>query len=238
MHSTYPLDQSHKLVHFRPIWASPPITNTTKPMEFRLPALPTTCDATMLPHPASVPLRWRPVQHWPRANRPNLALRDWLSHEGSLTARLQQQSQGYFQVHILRQHLALPHLDERQLLGQYRRPSLALIREVILQGRGEDWVFARSVLPLQSLTGRLRHLRHQGSKPLGAFLFSRPDLARSPIELACISPQQGYVPISLYQQAQHLWGRRSVFYLDRKPLLVSEVFLPSFCQGLAHSQPR
>jgi len=31
----------------------------------------------------------------------------------------------------------------------------------------------------------------------------------------------------LAQMPESVWGRRSVFYLHKKPLLVNEVFLPS-----------
>jgi chorismate-pyruvate lyase len=30
-----------------------------------------------------------------------------------------------------------------------------------------------------------------------------------------------------------VWGRRSLFYLDRKPLLVSELFMPEFNKTIA-----
>ena len=37
---------------------------------------------------------------------------------------------------------------------------------------------------------------------------------------------------------QLLWGRRSVFYLQQKPLLVSEVFLPAFATRLSLYLPQ
>lgn len=115
-----------------------------------------------------------------------------------------------------------------------RRPVLSLIREVILCGQGKPWVFARSILPLTSLTGSLRHLRQQDTRPLGAFLFSQPQLVRSTIEVAQISPDHAYAPARLCGE-QSLWGRRSLFYLKAKPLLVSEVFLPDFVPYLRDS---
>jgi chorismate--pyruvate lyase len=105
--------------------------------------------------------------------------------------------------------------------------SLCLIREVILRGKDQPWVFARSVLPLTSLTGSLRRLRKQGNRPLGAFLFSQPNLKRSVIDLSFISRHHSYVPGELLKEAS-VWGRRSIFVLENKPLLVSEVFLPGF----------
>jgi len=108
-----------------------------------------------------------------------------------------------------------------------RRPGLALIREVVLRGHRQPWVFARSVLPLTSLTGRLRRLRKQGNQPLGKFLFKHPQLERSPVVIARFGKGNRYLP-EVLQGEQPLWGRRSVFRLDNRPLLVSEVFLDHF----------
>ena len=173
-------------------------------------------------------LSWQPLPR--RARRPGKPMQEWLLDRGSLTSRLIAASKGEFHVEVVRQLFGVPRLDERQALGM-KRPALALIREVILFGQSEPWVFARSLLPLSSLTGTLRHLRKQGNRPLGAFLFSQPHLARSAIAVAEISRDHGYVPNNLVGD-RLLWGRRSVFYLQQKPLLVSEVFLPAFAARL------
>ena len=53
-------------------------------------------------------------------------------------------------------------------------------------------------------------------------------MTREPVQVAC------FKSISLLNRAQldasvsPLWGRRSVFRLDKKPLLVSEIFLHPF----------
>lgn len=171
-------------------------------------------------------LAWQPLRSLARHQRPSPKVQAWLGDSGSLTARLITESDGQFHVDIVRQFIGVPELNERQILGM-RRPALALIREVILCGYNQPWVFARSLLPLSSLTGELRHLRKQNTRPLGAFLFSQPQLTRSAIAVARISRDHAYVPGNLIGD-ERLWGRRSVFYLQQKPLLVSEVFLPAF----------
>lgn len=178
--------------------------------------------------------RWRPRRHLPIGRRPPNTLLSWLDDSGSLTARLLALSSGHFRVQVVQQRLAIPSRDEQQALHM-PRPALALIREVILLGHHQPWVFARSVLPLSSLTHKLRHLRKQQNRPLGAFLFSQPQLQRSAIAVATFNVDDGYVPRALVTQAS-LWGRRSVFSLAAKPLLVSEVFLPAFCTQLARVQ--
>lgn len=157
-------------------------------------------------------------------------LNTWLWDSNSLTAKLLALSKGHFSVKVLRQIHDRAELHECQALG-IKPHQICLIREVVLLGKGESWVFARSILPLASLTGRLRHLRHQGNRPLGAFLFSQPDLVRSPIATAALEPKQAYLPNHL-QGNDRLWGRRSVFFVDQKPLLVSEVFLSALVNQL------
>lgn len=183
-----------------------------------------------MPSPTCRPLRWCARRQLPISNRPPAVLAQWLDDEGSLTARLLRLSQGQFRVEVLRQTIALPQRDEWQALGM-KRPSRTLIREVILLGADEPWIFARSLLPLSSLVGNLRHLRKQGNQPLGAFLFSQTQLQRSPITVTRLGGHHGYLPNHLIG-AERLWARRSVFSLQNRPLLVSEVFLPALCRQL------
>lgn len=175
-------------------------------------------------------LGWRPLAQWPSHRRPAPLERSWIEDQGSLTAKLISLSGGQFQVQVLRQVVEKPELSEQRCLNM-RAHEVALVREVILYGHNQAWVFARSVLPLKSLTGRLRHLRKQDSRPLGAFLFSQPHLQRSAIAASRISRHHGYLPASV-ECERPLWGRRSVFYLNNKPLLVSEVFLDALMAQL------
>ena len=151
-----------------------------------------------------------------------------------------QASAGEFSVQVLNQSLQLPRLSEMRALALPPR-RLALIREVILFGSGQPWVYARSVIPLSTLTGRLRKLRHLDSRPLGALLFSDPSMRREPVEIACHTGSNSQMPMALGDFQDPMWGRRSVFRLDNKPLLVSEIFLPSFTpynQRLSFGYPR
>ncbi len=139
--------------------------------------------------------------------------RDWLADAGSLTQRLIDASDGNLSVAVLKQSLEVPRLSERQLLGLGDRRR-AMVREVVLYGNNQPWVFARSILPLTTLTGRLRKLRQLSNQPLGELLFKDPSMRREPVQFARFDSAS--------------WGRRSVFRLDNKPLLVAEVFLPDF----------
>lgn len=151
----------------------------------------------------------------------------WLLDRGSLSQHLTAASNGAFRVGILHQRLMRPQLSEQVALNMAVR-GLALVREVLLYGNEQPWVFARSVLPLSSLTGAQRRWRKLDNRPLGALLFADPSMRRGAMQISRI--KAGQLPLSdiLTNPDTSLWGRRSVFYVDQKPLLVSEVFLPAF----------
>ncbi len=154
-------------------------------------------------------------------------LKRWLLDSGSLTAKLRNLGNGHVSVKVLRQTWGRPRLSEARALKLKSPSQMCLIREVVLQGPKQlPWVYARSLFPAISLTGSLRHLRQLDNRPLGGYLFSHPHLGRSPISIASIPSGTG-VPKALQQQ-QTLWGRRSVFNLNGRKILVSEVFLPPF----------
>lgn len=156
--------------------------------------------------------------------------RPWLFDKGSLTARLQALSGGAFSVTCLHQDWGRPLRSEARLLGIPMHQK-ALIREVLLLGNGVPWVYARSILPASTLTGPLKALRHLDNKPLGALLFKSPSMSRGAIEVAQL-PRQNLPEVAVQKITadgpEGYWGRRSVFKLYEKPLLVSEFFLPDF----------
>jgi chorismate--pyruvate lyase len=157
-------------------------------------------------------------------------LKHWLHDRGSLTRSLQKKSGGEFSVTVLKQRWGKPRLDEARALN-IPPQHFALIREVILHGNKQPWVYARSVLPQRALNGRLRFLRKLGNKPLGALLFSNPSIKREPVVLQRVA--QSRLPASLQQSGQApLWGRYSIFRYGKNGILVSEVFLPAFVKSI------
>ena len=164
-----------------------------------------------------------------RAARVPQSLHTWLYNDASLTARLKSSCGKNFRVKILKQRYARILLNEERTLNIPHR-QFALLREVFLYCADTPVVYARSVIPLSTLTGRQARLAYLGNKPLGGFLFSCTSMRREAIELAELQPGD-----PIYNQAMRhsqytdkpIWGRRSVFRLAGKPLLVAEIFLPS-----------
>jgi chorismate--pyruvate lyase len=161
-------------------------------------------------------------------------MRTWLFNDASLTARLVSGCSQPFHVQVLKQRYTRIQKNEAALLGIPLR-QYALLREVYLYCGRVRVVYARSIIPLKTLTGRQRRLAHLGERPLGGFLFSCPSMQRGQAQLACIQPGD-----PVHARATHLlndvtdrlWGRRSVFRLDGKPLIVAEIFLPAIGQTL------
>lgn len=155
--------------------------------------------------------RWlSPARYW----QAQLAYpyKDWLLSRGSLTAYLQQLSEGDFSVRVLHQGWHKPTRDEAVNLG-LRQGQWALVREVALVCRGEIWVQARSIIPLKTLHGKGRRLQFLGSRSLGSLLFN--------------GGQRLEMTLRVPDKQQHYWTRRSHFRYAQQPLLVQESFLPA-----------
>jgi chorismate--pyruvate lyase len=69
-------------------------------------------------------------------------------------------------------------------------------------------------MPKSTLTGNECQLKRWGNKSIGAYLFKHPKMRRGKMSAYRIPNND----LSLS------WARRSVFYLQQKPILVTEAF--------------
>ncbi|KAA9003307.1 chorismate lyase [Affinibrenneria salicis] len=138
-----------------------------------------------------------------------VALLDWLMEKGSMTQRLEQHC-SRVSVRLCREgYVAPPSLgDECEQLPASERYWL---REVVLYGDETPWLFGRTLVPSQTLSGAQRALTEIGSVPLGRYLFNKR------------SPERDYIHIGSHGG---LWARRSRLRLSGNPLLLTELFLP------------
>ena len=199
--------------------------------------------------------QFKRIPHWVTADYSSILhlqdnIREWLLDSASLTLRIRQHCQckslGCFSVKLLNQGMGLPSNDEVQRL-RLRSRRYALIREVLLFCGDTPLIFARTVIPIKTLTGPQRQLGRLGNRPLGEFLFAQPELQRDMMEVAVISQghqlydsalqslnnKHSLVQSKIYS-SQRIWARRSVFCLRHKPLLVAEVFLPEILNQSGH----
>lgn len=140
---------------------------------------------------------------------------------------------GQFSVRVLSQQWITPQSEEAKLLGVPGRQQ-ALLRQVQLLCGDTICVYARSIIPLSTLKGKHQRLKRLGDKPLGGYLFAQPNLKRSNQHIARIVKKDPLFEIAMPENKQNcdqVWGRRSLFSMGSKSLLVSEFFLPALFES-------
>jgi len=157
-----------------------------------------------------------------------IQLGEWILHAGSFMKKLRQHGVEHPRVQLLRQGWQFPALNEKRALGMTMR-MYALIREVLIYSQGKNWMYARTVFPRQTLTGKQLCLARLKNHSLGSVLFKDPTMQRSSFEVACLSQNMllhQFVSQQIKIKTEPLWARRSQFFLHNKPLLLTEIFLP------------
>lgn len=155
-----------------------------------------------------------------------LALKPWLLYGGSFMDRLREYGVDDPQVQVLYQDWQEPLACEQDSL---RVDSQMLVREVLIVSNETVWMYARSVFPQTTLTGEYEQLAHLGNRSLGSVLFNDPTIKRGEFEIASFEKGNLWfekVATQIHIDCQTLWGRRSLFDLKGKPLLLTEIFLP------------
>lgn len=165
-------------------------------------------------------LPWRLFsQQWPR---PDGEWCDWLLEPGSLTQRLQLVSEGTFKVQVISEGWCYQKSGNRDPFSVTVARQMMWSRRVLLCGLGKPWVAAHSLIPVSTLRGSLRQLVKLRDRPLGGFLFKHPSLMRCEPEIV---------------KTEDHWGRRSLFQLEGRPLLVAEFFLPALIEHMKQLKP-
>jgi chorismate--pyruvate lyase len=153
-------------------------------------------------------------------------VQSWTYESGSLTRRLRSFYGDAVAVKILLQRWHKPFLSERRLL-KLPEHQYSLIREVLLYANAKPLILARTIIPAATIKATQNSLSHLGHRPLGEVIFSYPRLERMAMDVALIKPSAWLQPV-LAETAinQPVWGRRTVYAIAHKQMLVSEFFLP------------
>jgi chorismate--pyruvate lyase len=155
-------------------------------------------------------------------------LTHWLLYSGSFMQRLKQHDINETHVTVLKQGWQYPAHDEKAYLNILPR-QYVLIREVLICSQEKKWMYARTILPQHTLTGKQQCLARLKNRSLGSVIFKDPSMQRSDFEVACIYPDTSwhdYISRQTNSVTDPLWARRSIFTVQKKPLLLTEVFLP------------
>ncbi len=165
-------------------------------------------------------------------------MRDWLTTEGSLTARLMAHSRA-FRVRRLHQHAATCLADEARAIG-LPRPGRVWEREVLLECDGVPRVFGHTVVPASCTASDWPLFSALGERSLGTTLFYDPLVRRGQLEYARIRaghPLLMRVRAAIGGDDDSLYyARRCVYRRHQGLLLVTEVFLPEVL-GLTPAKP-
>jgi len=151
------------------------------------------------------------------------ALSAWLFDVSSLTARIIDLCGKNFSVRVLSQNWQAMTAEEASAMS-LRHVHAALVREVLLCCGEEPLVYARTVIPVTTLQGAQRRYANMGNRPLGAMLFADRTMLREAVQVGRLPAQHEAGKYA--ESGEPVWGRRSVFRVAGKPILVSEYFLP------------
>jgi len=155
------------------------------------------------------------------------SLETWLFDKSSLTARLIGLCDGEFSVRVISQHYQKIDSSEAEVMKLEKAHS-ALVRQVVLCCNDQPLVYARTVIPVTTIQGAQRRYANMGNRPLGAMLFADRTMRREEVEVAMLPATHS---ANRYTKSNDgVWGRRSVFRVANKPLLVSEYFLPELLE--------
>ncbi|MDP5029060.1 MAG: chorismate lyase [Paraglaciecola sp.] len=172
--------------------------------------------------PIGLSAYWQPPE---RYLIPNTKLKNWLLDTGSLTERLQSHCD-HFHVQLLGQRHVPVSLEEMSQLNSLV-PSKHVqdwqVREVVLWGNHQPWVFARSIIPQKMCDAEFAEL---GEQPLGKLIFNDPRFKRMPFQLTQLDEKNAVTAALNISCQQTIWARRSIFQFSGLPMSVAELFLP------------
>jgi len=153
-------------------------------------------------------------------------VQSWTYESGSLTQRLRNFYGDAVAVKVLLQRWHKPFLSERRLL-QLPEHQYSLTREVLLHVNGKPLILARTIIPVTTIKTAKSNLSQLGNRPLGEIIFSYPKLERIAMDVTLIDPST-WTQSAIAEAGidQSIWGRRTVYAIAHKQMLVSEFFLP------------
>jgi chorismate--pyruvate lyase len=138
----------------------------------------------------------------------------WLLAEGSLSLSLNAHCQ-QLSVKLLKNQW----LENDRLTGQEASllpDEACLLRQVILAGDEVDWVLGSTLIPRSSAQDTDYDFTQQGELPLGVTIFRAENVKRDRLQVA-----------NIMADGRCLFARRSRLWMDHKPMLVTEIFLPN-----------
>ena len=140
----------------------------------------------------------------------NNEILSWLNEPGSITSRIKSFSD--FKLKLLRDGPGEVDASEDDLIiSNYRENN---IREVLLYSDEEPLIYAKSIIPLETIRLGLGVLGNLKENPLGDILFSNTEIKKK------------YMLFAKFQSNEKIfYGRKGIYIVKGYPFSVCEIFL-------------
>lgn len=151
----------------------------------------------------------------------------WIRLQTSMTKQLKDRFGPGVAVRLLNCGMGDLHDDEQTLFTPSQ--TRGYVREVVLHAGGVDLMTARTVITSSDLYSDEKIIR-LGNTPLGELLFAKGKAEWLKREFAKVAPDAAIFKLvrkAAGDSAPDCWARRSLYLLEKIPLLVTEVFLPA-----------
>ena len=140
----------------------------------------------------------------------NNEILSWLNEPGSITSRIKSFSD--FKLKLLRDGPGEVDASEDDLIiSNYKENN---IREVVLCSNEEPLIYAKSIIPLETIRLGLGVLGNLKENPLGDILFSNPEIKKKFLLFAKFESNK-----------KIFYGRKGIYTVKGYPFSVCEIFL-------------
>ena len=143
-------------------------------------------------------------------NKVSSEVRSWLLEKGPITQRIKLTEEFKLQI-ICDEEKEVP---DSELIFLKLKSKKNRLREVLLHGNNTPRVYARSIIPNETIENGFRKLGELGNKPLGDILFNKDIFKKELMQYASFKINQNI-----------FWGRKARYTVKNYPFSVMEVFL-------------
>ena len=140
----------------------------------------------------------------------NKEILSWLNESGSITSRIKSFSD--FKLKLLRDSPGeVDAAVDDLIISNYKENN---IREVLLYSDEEPLIYAKSIIPLETIRLGLGVLGNLKENPLGDILFSNPEIKKE------------YMLFAKFESNEKIfYGRKGIYTVRGFPFSVCEIFL-------------
>ena len=140
----------------------------------------------------------------------NKEILSWLNEAGSITSRIKSFSN--FKLKLLKDGPGeVDIIEDDLIISNYEENN---IREVILLSNEEPLIYAKSIIPLETIKLGLNILGNLKENPLGDILFSNPEIKKKHMLFAKFESNK-----------KIFYGRKGIYTVKGYPFSVCEIFL-------------